>query len=537
MKFEAISDAIGRATRTLGLLATTCLVSVPLTATDVRAELSPIGSLTGFRQTVAEAAASDDDLAAFYRARDFAGAWTGADDAAVARRNALLSAMSAAPLHGLPAQAFDAEALIARLRAATTPLAQAEMDVEMSRMFLAYAHAINTGYLAPGDTVPLIVREVQVRPGLALLDGFMAATSPEGFLRDLVPASPEYTRLLRLKLDLEALMATGGWGPSVGAASLLPGAAGDDVVALRNRLIAMGYIGRSVTRTYDAAIMTAVQAFQTAHGMEADGIAGAETIRQINVPVEERLERVIVALERERWMNNLDRGDRYIWVNLTDFTAKIMDDDAETFSTRSVIGAGALDRQTPEFSNLMSHMVINPAWYVPRSIMMNDYGGTVPRGFQAINSQGRVANVSNVGNGTYSLRQPPGPGNALGEVKFMFPNPQNIYLHDTPSQSLFANAVRAFSHGCIRLDDPRDFAYALLARQTDDPQGLYESYRRSGEEVRVNLDIEVPVHIVYRTAFTDVEGRLQFRNDIYGRDEAIWQALSAAGVEIGALRG
>lgn len=122
-------------------------------------------------------------------------------------------------------------------------------------------------------------------------------------------------------------------------------------------------------------------------------------------------------------------------------------------------------------------------------------------------------------------------------MKFIFPNQYNIYLHDTPAQSLFQSNVRAFSHGCIRLNDPREFAYTLLAAQSDDPEALYESYRRTGAETRVSLDVQLPVHIVYRTAFTDVEGRLQFRDDVYGRDQRIWEALSAAGVEIAAVRG
>ncbi len=549
MNFHIFSRAYHGAGRLARILATTGLVAVPGFAVPVFAEslsstsLASGGAtlanfaLTGFRQTVAEAAARDNDLAAFYRARDFAGAWTGSDAAAIARRNALMTALSQAPLHGLPATAFDVDDLMARLRAATTPVEQAEIDVEMSRVFISYAHAINTGYLAPRDVVRLIVREVQQRPGIDLLNGFMTAASPDGFLRDLVPSSPEYTRLLRLKLDLEAMMATGGWGTAVPSGSLVPGNSGDGVVALRNRLVTMGYLPRSVTRTYDARMTAAVRDFQTAHGMTADGAAGPETIRQINVPIAGRLEMVLVALERERWMNNLDRGDRYIWVNLTDFTAKIMDHDAETFSTRSVIGAGGTDRQTPEFSDTLEYMVINPSWYVPQSIIRTEYGGNVPRGFQAINSRGQVVNVSNVNGGNYSIRQPPGPGNALGEVKFIFPNRYNIYLHDTPSQSLFQRQVRAFSHGCVRLDDPQDFAYTLLAAQSDDPVALYQSYRRTGAETRVNLDVQIPVHIVYRTAFTDVEGRLQFRNDIYGRDAAIWGALSAAGVAIDAPRG
>ena len=135
------------------------------------------------------------------------------------------------------------------------------------------------------------------------------------------------------------------------------------------------------------------------------------------------------------------------------------------------------------------------------------------------------------------MRQPPSPTNALGLVKYMFPNKYNIYLHDTPAKSLFSREVRAFSHGCIRLNDPFDFGYALLARQEADPEGFFQSQLRTGRETRVNLVEPVPVHIIYRTAFTDAKGNLNFRRDIYDRDARIWDALQKAGVELGDIRG
>ena len=130
------------------------------------------------------------------------------------------------------------------------------------------------------------------------------------------------------------------------------------------------------------------------------------------------------------------------------------------------------------------------------------------------------------------MHQPPSRSNALGVVKFMFPNPYDIYLHDTPAKELFDKEVRAFSHGCIRLRDPVDFAHVLLARQTPDPVGFFEERLESGAEARVNLEEKVPVHLDYRTAFTEVTGGLQFRRDVYGRDADIWRALEAQGVAL-----
>ena len=504
--------------------------------------------VTAFRQAVAETAALDDDLAAFYRARDFEGIWTGDSPQVQLRRNALLGALSTAAAHGLPAARYDTDTIIANLRAARSPADQGRMEVELSRLFLQYARDVQTGILTPGDVIALNYREVPLRDRLQTLQQFVAAP-PATFLRSLPPTSPEYVRLMREKLQLEALIAAGGWGPAVAGGAIEPGAVGDRVIALRNRLIAMGYLDRSVTRTYDDTIVSAIETFQADHGLQVDGVVGQGTLDEINVPVSHRLEAVIVAMERERWIN-MPLGERHIWVNLADFTAKIVDGDRVTFQTRSVVGANADDRQSPEFSDLMEFMVINPSWSVPRSIATREYLPSMQRNpgaagqLQLIDSAGRVVNRANVNFGAYNasnfpyaLRQAPGAGNALGVVKFMFPNTHNIYLHDTPSRDLFARESRAFSHGCIRLNDPRDFAYALLARQTDDPQGLFASHLNTGAESRVDLEVPVPVHLDYRTAFTTATGGMQFRRDVYGRDAAIWAALAAQGVEIAAVQG
>jgi murein L,D-transpeptidase YcbB/YkuD len=309
----------------------------------------------------------------------------------------------------------------------------------------------------------------------------------------------------------------------------------------------MGFLDRSATQVYDTSIQAAVQRFQLAHGLSADGEAGQGTISEINKSVEDRLQSVIVAMERERWLNR-PRGERHVWVNLTDFTARIVDNDAVTFETRSVIGANSSDRRSPEFSDVMEFMVINPSWYVPRSIVVNEYLPRLRSNPNAVShieitdSRGRRVNRGSVDFSQYTartfpfnMRQPPSRGNALGLVKFIFPNQYNIYLHDTPAQNLFGREVRAFSHGCIRLNDPFDFAYALLAAQEADPEAFFQAKLRTGAESRVDLVQPVPVHIVYRTAFTDVRGTLNFRRDIYGRDGRIWNALAREGVVLRAV--
>jgi murein L,D-transpeptidase YcbB/YkuD len=354
----------------------------------------------------------------------------------------------------------------------------------------------------------------------------------------LPPQSPGYTRLMRMKFELEELAASGGYGPTVQAGSLRPGDSGGAVIQLRNRLMRMGYLDRSATAEYDAALQSAVVQFQGNNGITADGIAGADTIRAINRSVEDHWNEIALAMERHRWLNDGQVHDRLIFVNLTDFHVHVIDNGEVTFVTRSVVGAR--DRQTPEFSDEMEHMVINPSWWVPRSIARRSYIPGILAGngsYLQLMANGRPVNPASVdmsrytiNNFPFDLRQPPGPRNALGTVKFMFPNRHAIYLHDTPDQYLMDREVRTFSSGCIRLDDPHDFAYHLLARQMDDPEPYFQSILRTGDETQVNLDQHIPVHLTYWTAWVESDGRLQTRADIYGRNAILSRAVQSRGV-------
>ncbi|WP_242656716.1 L,D-transpeptidase family protein [Salipiger marinus] len=502
-------------------------------------------SATAYRLAVAESLGADEGMAAFYRDRDFAPIWTGSDDRSAQRRAALIAALEMAGAHGLPGARYDLPGLMARMRQVSGEQARGALEVELSRAFLSYARDLQSGVLTPSRVVSDIKREAPRRDPQALLQALSSGDS-ETVLRGLVPQSAEYSRLLRAKLMLERKIARGGWGAPVPAGKYSYGDTGQGVVILRDRLVAMGYLRPTLSATLDAEMSNAITAFQADHGLQADGVAGGATLEQINVAPEERLKSLIVALERERWMNLPEGlGARHILVNLTDFQAQIIDNGKVTFETRSVVGAATPDRRTPEFSDSMAFMVINPSWYVPRSIVVNEYLPQLRRNPGAVShleitdSRGRQVNRGagfaqySAASFPFSMRQPPGPNNALGTVKFMFPNQYNIYLHDTPSKSLFERSERAFSHGCVRLSDPHDFAYALLAPQTDDPVGFFQQRLRTGAETRVNLDQPVPVHLIYRTAFTEPKGQVNYRADVYGRDAALWQALAAAGVVLG----
>ncbi len=502
-----------------------------------------------YSQAVAQGVAGRAGMAEFYRERDFAPFWTAQTPEGQARRAALFAAVARAEDHGLPASAYGASQLMAQMRAVRTAAQLGGVEVALAKMFLDYSEDVSSGLLEPQSVVDGIEREAPRPDALALLTQVQDGTA-DYVLRSLPPQTPEYARLMKAKLRLERAMRAGGWGEDVPVSKLEPGDSGPRVAALRNRLVRMGYLARGLSAEYDAPLRAAVIRFQEDHGLTADGVAGDSTLEALNTPVHERLQSVIVAMERERWLNLPDGlGARHILVNLTDFHARIIDDGKVTFETRSVVGHRDPDRRTPEFSDVMDHMVINPSWYVPRSIIVNEYlpqlkknPGAVShieitdrRGRQVSREQGFADYTA--ASFPYAMRQPPGPGNALGQVKFMFPNHHNIYLHDTPAKSLFSREVRAYSHGCVRLNDPKDFAYALLARQSNDPVAEFQRHLRTGRETRVNLEQPVPVHLIYRTAFTTAKGNVQFRRDIYGRDARVWQALSSAGVALPGLQG
>lgn len=495
-----------------------------------------------FTQSLAATASADAAIAEWYRGTAYDTLWTGADDAG--RRAAFLAAIAAAADHGLPVARYDAAALTRALQAAVTEGDRGRVEVEMTRAYLAWARDLTSGALEPKQVDAGIVREInRIDPQVLLAR--IAKGEPEAVLAWLEPKSPQYLQLMKAGIGLRMQIAAGGWGETVAASAVLPGDTGPAVIALRDRLVRMGYLAPTASASYDRALQAAVTAFQLDHGLTPDGAAGEGTVAEINLGPEARLQSVIVAMERERWMH-IDREVKHVWVNLPDFRAKIMEGGKTVFETRVVIGKNVPDQRSPEFSDAMEHMVINPSWGVPRSIIVNEYLPLLRQNpnavghLQVIDGRGRVVPRGSVdfsGSFPYGLRQPPSDGNALGKVKFMFPNQYNIYLHDTPSKSLFDNEVRAYSHGCIRVADPFDLAHELLSWQTDNAEAEFEAALETGRETTVKLKQSLPVHLVYFTAYPDAKGRMTYRRDVYGRDAALFEALQAAGVELAGVQG
>ncbi|WP_281994599.1 L,D-transpeptidase family protein [Ruegeria faecimaris] len=503
---------------------------------------------TAFQMAVAEFAPSGSEIADFYRERGFVPVWVGDTAAHAERRQRLIEGLSAVELHGLPANAYDAQGLVDRLQSAKSARELGAVEVELTRVFAAYAQDMRTGLLRPSDIDDGLVRKVEPTSTAGHLRG-LTTSEDAAYFDQLAPSSTQYRALMKQKLALEELVRQGGWGTTVPQAKLELGDTGPAVIAMRNRLVEMGFMNPTASPVFDDALLAGVQRFQIAHGLAADGVAGPGTITELNRTASDRLKAVYVALERERWLPR-ERGERHILVNQADFSAKIVDDGFITFETRAVIGKNTHDRRSPEFSDKMEHMVINPSWYVPRSIITKEYLPQLQSNPNAVghiqitDRSGRQVNRGAVdftqftaSNFPFAMRQPPSKSNALGLVKFMFPNKHNIYLHDTPQKSLFARESRAFSHGCIRLAQPFEFAYALLAKQEENPKAFFHRILATGKETTVKLEQHVPVHLIYRTAFIGPKGEVQYRRDVYGRDQKIWNALQKAGVVLPDVQG
>ncbi|MTH35217.1 L,D-transpeptidase family protein [Paracoccus limosus] len=501
---------------------------------------------------LAEAVAHDPGLADFYGSNGLKPVFLGPEGAA--RRQAVIAAVEQAASHGLPLARYRPDLLAGLAQNGGDTLAE---ELTFARVFDRWAHDLTGGVLDPQKVDPGIKRKVERPAAGDLLRGLVASDDPAGFIARLGPSDPRYGQLRQALAASAPLVAPPGT-PRVPEGSWRLGDSGPAVQALRTRLAAMGFdaVPEASAEVFDAPLAIAVARFQAQAGMGADGIAGPRTVARLNRNGEAD-PALLVALERMRWMNGADPMARQVWVNLPEFTARILQDGQEVFSTRVVIGKADPEYETPEFSETMKYIVANPRWNVPRSITVKEY---LPRlqanrnavgHLDVVDGAGRVISRDRIdfrkytaSNFPYRMRQKPSDDNALGQVKFMFPNPWNIYLHDTPTKHLFNQSSRAYSHGCIRIGRPIDLAHELLAGQVGNPEATFQKALRSGQESFLNLRQPIPVHLVYFTAFPDADGQIRRFPDIYGRDAQVHAALTASaeraardsGLDFGDLR-
>jgi murein L,D-transpeptidase YcbB/YkuD len=310
---------------------------------------------------------------------------------------------------------------------------------------------------------------------------------------------------------------------------------------VRARLRATGELsadGGADSTTYDDALAGAVKTFQDRHRLDADGTIDAATIAAMNVPAQDRVAQVRASLERARWVLPGLEGD-FVLVNLPAFKAYLIRGGKVAWECRTVIGKEG--RESPSFRDQLEHVIFNPTWTVPPTILAEDVLGAkgggasavAKKGLRIFDSEGKEVDPGSIDWGSatpenfrYTLRQDAGDDNALGRVKFMFPNPYNVYLHDTPHRELFAEEQRTFSSGCIRLQDPLGFAAQLLGDQGYDAAKIEETVA-SGKTKQVNLTKPLPILIVYWTVTVGTSGEVRYAEDVYGQDPPLVHALDA----------
>jgi murein L,D-transpeptidase YcbB/YkuD len=277
--------------------------------------------------------------------------------------------------------------------------------------------------------------------------------------------------------------------------------------------------------------------FQLRNGLTADGVVGKATIEAMNIPVEDRIATIEANLERWRWLSD-DLGERYIEVNIANFELQVIEKDDMVFRTEVIVGRTL--RETPVFSSTMTYLVLNPDWTVPPTILNDDIIPSVinnpdylaEKNLKILRMDGTEVDPSTIdwinmvqAGFPYRIHQEPGPTNALGRVKFMFPNQYSVYIHDTPDQNLFGRTDRSFSSGCIRVNNPLDLAACIMKDSTAWTPEQIKNVIDQGEERTVNLAKSIPVHIVYLTAWASDDGLVYFRKDIYDRDQPLLAAL------------
>jgi len=360
----------------------------------------------------------------------------------------------------------------------------------------------------------------------------------------LHPPYAGYSGLRRALADYRRMAAKGGWPVLEDGPSLRPGDEDPAVARLRERLQASGDLAESspilLPQVYDDSLEAAVKGFQLRHGLEADGVVGRKTRHALNVPVEKRIQQLMINMERWRWIPN-DLGSRYLVVNIADFKLTMVDEGQVRGTMRVVVGRNY--RKTPVFSGSMTYLEFNPFWNVPRKLAIEDILPRVQKEPSYIADQGfRIfsgwsddavelspaeVDWASLSKNHFPIRlqQAPGPKNALGRIKFMFPNQHAVYLHDTPSKRLFESVSRGFSSGCIRVEDPATLAEFVLEGTEGWDRTTIEGHLADGERRVVRLQRPIPVHLLYWTAWSDANGTVFFREDIYDRDEPLMRAL------------
>jgi L,D-transpeptidase YcbB len=459
----------------------------------------------------------------FYTAREFAPLWTQAG-AVTASAKGVIARLKDAASEGLN----PADYPVPDFTAAATPDALAEAEMRLTASMLDYARQAQSGRMHwsqvsadilypehPTDPAEVLANVTTAKDASAALDGY---NPPHKLYRDLK------TKLAELRGVGEGPVVQIAEGPALAfkaATKKQPAVAPEDprVPLLRAKL---GITGNADDTRYDAKVAEAVRKFQASAELKANGVLDDRTVRAINGPKRDRqIDTLIVNMERLRWLPRQlgapSLGNAYVILNIPDFTLNVMQNGAQVWHTRVVTGKPG-KHATPLLTETMKFITVNPTWNVPPSIIYNEYLPALQQDPTVLQRMGLRLERSR--DGSIHISQPPGEANALGRIRFNFPNKFLVYQHDTPDKNLFAKEERAFSHGCMRVQNPDQYASTLLnivlPNEKYTPEKIRSMYGRS--EIDIKFPTPVPVNITYQTAFVDSAGKLQLRKDIYGRD-------------------
>jgi L,D-transpeptidase YcbB len=465
--------------------------------------------------------------------------WTGTA-AAEARTQTLLKTIHAAGDHGLDPAWYGLDDIEQALR----PGGDSERTERLvNAAFLAYAGDVSTGRVnANSVDSDISIDQRRVKPD-DLIKGAVEAQNFAAWLADLPPKDGDYPALQKALATLRQKHASAAFTPLPGGDLLKPGATDARVPILRTRLAELEMTvpaPSGAPDTYDDALVGVVKAYQETKGLTVDGIIGTNTTRSLNTSLDDRIEQVVANLERRRWLP-ADLGRRYVLVNAGDYSMVFVNDGVPVF--HSLVIVGTPQHPTPEISSVMYGFQTNPYWTVPQSIAGDEYlpmlrhdpNSLSAAGFRlyaSFSDDGSEVDPNTVDWSTinpkafpYRLRQDPGAGNALGYIFFPFANKYGIYMHDTATRWLFTEGSRNFSHGCIRLQNPLDFVEKVYAGRASFDRKAVQQAIDSGQQIGVGFPEPVRIFVTYRTVTAGLDGTITFRDDVYGRDKRVVQAM------------
>ena len=488
----------------------------------------------------------------FYKGRNYELAWF-KNNKLIPQVDKLIEAIGHSDKEGLSHQKYKVKDLREMYRAyAALPASdkdkqqkQEELDVALTASYFNYASDFYKGAVDPHSAAGI---EWEVKRNKIKLDKALEAILEEkenSPYYEFEAMHEGYVQLRNALVKYREIQENGGWEKIEGPKVVKLNDTAEVVLALRKRLLSQQQLPKQDTAlmVYDEKVKDAVAKFQKRHGLLVDGILGPQTYGTLNVPVEERIEQLVLNMERWRWLPKdlSPDGDKHLLVNIPAYQVHVVENGQEVMQMKAVVGKTM--HSTPIFSHKIQYLMFAPYWNVPNSIVANEIKPKMQQNRNWLASQNmemvttfgpnaRRVPVSRVNwntltqeNFRYRIRQRPGPNNSLGKVKFMFPNEYSVYLHDTPADHLFSEADRDFSHGCVRLEKPADLATYLLRNKPGWDRQRVVQAMNAGNEQRVNLPEEVPVYLVYFTAWVDEAGKVQFREDLYGHDKDLAQKL------------